>query len=314
MVIIGVAMLEEVAMRRRHGKVYEDYCRRTPFLVPLPRPVRRLVALPCRVLFGKPAPERRREVAAVVSLYTGLLIGASVYFYGGGWTATVNALTPVQRQESRRDDLARRIRAEPTSRAAYFLIARLAREGEAAVDHLVQLLRDEHPVVRGLAAEMLEDRPSPRAVPALIAALADSSVDVRRRAMSALAKVSGTEAVDPIAPLLTDSDRGVRMAAVRWLSELGASQAVDTAMACAGAPEWWVRISCVSALGALRAERALPAILARLDDEEAQVRQAAVVALYRIGSPTAREGLRRATHDPDWEVQVYASEALRRLP
>lgn len=313
MVLIGVAMLEEVAMRHRHGAVYEEYCRRTPFLIPLPQPVRRLFALPCRMLFDKDAPERRGEVAVVVSLYTLLLVGASVTFYGGGWTATVNALTPVERQQSRRDDLARRIRAEPTARAAYFLIERLAREGEPAVDHLVQLLGDEDPAVRGLAAEVLEERPARRAIPALIAALRDSAVDVRRRAMSALAQVAGTEAAAVIAPLLEDPDRDVRLTAVRWLSELGAMQAVDTAMVCASASEWWVRMSCVNALGTLGVERGLPVILARLDDEEPQVRQAAVVALYRIGSPTARTGLQRATGDPDWEVRVYATEALRRL-
>jgi HEAT repeat protein len=82
---------------------------------------------------------------------------------------------------------------------------------------------------------------------------------------------------------------------------------------CAAAAEWWVRVDCLHALGTLRAERSLPAILARLDDQEAQVRQAAVVALYQIGSTAVVEGLRAATNDPDWEVRVYAREALRRL-
>jgi HEAT repeat protein len=60
-------------------------------------------------------------------------------------------------------------------------------------------------------------------------------------------------------------------------------------------------------------ERALPAVVARLHDEEPEVRQAAVVALLRIGAAAAREELRTATSDPDWQVRVYATEALRRL-
>jgi HEAT repeat protein len=306
-------MLEELAMRRRYGAAYEEYCRHTPFLIPLPRGVRRLFALPCRLLFGKDTPDRQREVATIISLYTLLLIAASGYAYGGGWTATVSALTPVGWRERRREELVRRIRADPTSRVAYFLVGRLAREGEPAVEPLLELLRDQHPAVRGLAAEMLADRPSPRATPALVAALRDPSVDVRRRAMSALVKLGDQVAIEPIARLLADPDREIRVAAVRALANLGAAQAVDSAAVCAAAAEWWVRVDCLHALGTLRAERSLPAILARLDDQEAQVRQAAVVALYQIGSTAVVEGLRAATNDPDWEVRVYAREALRRL-
>ena len=32
-----------------------------------------------------------------------------------------------------------------------------------------------------------------------------------------------------------------------------------------------------------------------------------------VGSPLARDALQRATLDEDWEVRVYAAEALRRL-
>jgi protein-S-isoprenylcysteine O-methyltransferase Ste14 len=48
MVIIGVAMLEELKMRRERGEAYESYCRRTPFLFPIPRIVSRIISAPIR--------------------------------------------------------------------------------------------------------------------------------------------------------------------------------------------------------------------------------------------------------------------------
>ena len=62
-VIIGVAMMEELNMRRAHGENYEAYRRRAPFLIPAPAFVERLFATPFRMLFGKGRAERRREVA-----------------------------------------------------------------------------------------------------------------------------------------------------------------------------------------------------------------------------------------------------------
>jgi HEAT repeat protein len=38
-----------------------------------------------------------------------------------------------------------------------------------------------------------------------------------------------------------------------------------------------------------------------------------VVALLKIESPAAGEALMRATQDEDWEVGLYAEEALKQL-
>jgi HEAT repeat protein len=76
----------------------------------------------------------------------------------------------------------------------------------------------------------------------------------------------------------------------------------------------WTRIGGISALGTLGDEQGIPAIAQQLNDEAEGVRREAVVALLRIGSPSARPTLERAADDDDWEVRVYAAEALKRLP
>jgi protein-S-isoprenylcysteine O-methyltransferase Ste14 len=77
MVIVGVALLEEIKMRRERGQEYESYADRTPFLVPLPRAVSAIVALPLRLVLRKKRPEGGAEVAVVVLLYLALLVLAS---------------------------------------------------------------------------------------------------------------------------------------------------------------------------------------------------------------------------------------------
>jgi protein-S-isoprenylcysteine O-methyltransferase Ste14 len=87
MVIVGVALSEEIAMERRMGEAYRSYARTTPFLVPMPSAVRRVLSTPMRLVLGKPRPETGVEVVAVVGVYTALLILLSVPFVVLDWPA-----------------------------------------------------------------------------------------------------------------------------------------------------------------------------------------------------------------------------------
>ena len=70
----------------------------------------------------------------------------------------------------------------------------------------------------------------------------------------------------------------------------------------------------VEALASLGSADAVPLLLERLNDEKAFVRRSAVAALLKIGSPDALEALERASRDDeDWEVRLYAAEALKQL-
>ena len=313
MVIVGVAMLEELNMRRRYGESYEAYRQKTPFLFPVPKFIVRFFALPFRVFYGKEQPERKREVAVVLSLYTVLLIGASAFFYGSGFSKTVEFFTPATKQETKMKELATQLRKHPNRRAKYFIAKRLAAFDDAAVEYFIPLLKDEQAEVRILAAEYLGKIPSQRAVPALVEALGDSVVNVRGYALRSLAKIGAREAAKPMMRLLDDPDEWVRTMAVRSLAELGVEEIADRVIEGLSNPAEWIRIEYINALGMLGTEKGLPAIVERLKDEKPRVRRAAVVALMKIDSPAAREALQQASNDEDWEVRVYATEALKHL-
>ncbi len=305
--------MEELHMRRRHGEAYDRYRRSAPFLLPLPRIVEKFFVLPFRALFKKETPDRKGEVAVVLSLYGVVLIGASAFFYGRGLERTAELITPAERQEARMEAIATQLVDEPNRRAKYFIAGRLAAFGDPAVDYFIPLLENAQVEVRILAADFLSRLPSERAVPALIAALGDSVANVRVNALSALGAIGSAECVETVLGLLEDPEPWVRRAAMRSLAELGVEEIVELAEGPLQDPDKWTRLSTIESLGILGSERAVPLIAAYLDDEDMWVRRSAVVALLKIGSPRAREGLTRALNDEDWEVRLYANEALQRL-
>jgi hypothetical protein len=217
MVIVAVAMLEELRIVRQHGEAYEVYRRGAPFLLPVPRLIARLCALPCRLLFARDRPERPFQVIVVLLCYMSVLVAGSWLFYGGG----ASTLAP-------------------------------ARWRAARAERLVRILRD------------------------------DPGAHIRSAAMQVLAPVGAREMLAPALQELECADAWRRSAATDALGELGATEAV-------------------------------PALAARLADESPVVRRSVVIALLRTDSPAAGVALRAATGDEDWEVRLYAVEAVKRL-
>jgi protein-S-isoprenylcysteine O-methyltransferase Ste14 len=313
LVIIGVAMLEELNMRKRHGDAYETYRRSAPFLFPVPGFVTGLFGLPCRLLFKRREPARRREVAAVVAIYGVLLLGVSGFFYAGGMDRAAAMLSP-ERERNQMAELAAQLVEEPNARAKYFIGLRLVAFGDPAVDFFLPLLENDQAEVRDLAADFLRRIPSDRAVPPLMAALSDPVAGVRGNAVRALGAIGSRECAEPLLRLLDDPESWIRQAAMRSLAHIGVAALLDRAAGTSRDPDMRIRASTVESLGILGSEEGLPLIIERLDDEHPHVRRSAVAALVDIGSPDARDALQRATQDEDWEVRVYAVEALKRLP
>jgi protein-S-isoprenylcysteine O-methyltransferase Ste14 len=314
MVIIGVGMLEELNMSRRFGEEYDRYRRSAPFLFPLPAFVGRIFALPFRLLFGKERPDRKREVAVVVSLYTALLMTVSVLFYGGGLQYLTARLLPAGRREACIERLAAEIREEPNWRRRAVLGERLARSGDGAVEPMLDLLGDEDQELRVLGAQCLPSMRSDRVVPALVGALSDPAADVRSRALRGLASVGDPHCAASVQPLLDDPEIHIRIGAMELLAALGSPAMTGLATELLASPEGWQRSAAADALGALGSPETVPALAARLDDPEPEVRRSVVIALLRIGTPEAREALQAAMRDEDREVRVYVAEALKRIP
>ena len=372
MIIIGVAMLEELKMRKVHGESYESYRWRAPLLIPLPSFIVKVLNLPQRLLFRKDYPERKREIATVLALYTVLFLGISV-FYGGFVSLPERKTDTSDRQV---EELARILKTASNFGEKRRAAGELEKIGEPAMESLIALLNDRHTFVRAYSAEALGGMKSERVVPSLIALLHDSDSYVRRTAAGSLGRTGLYEAIQPLAEALRDQRIDVANAAtsalgkikhpdviplliralrdttlkITWaaagaLGELGAREAIEPIVQCyekmSDCPyhaigdalwklnsdravdvwitgvkkgSWWFsRASCATALGKNKLEVGIGSLEEALKDASAEVRRAAVLALMEFRSEKTINALRGVLEDKDFEVRMYAEEALKKI-
>jgi hypothetical protein len=311
LVIIGIALAEELRMEREHGDEYREYARRTPFLMPLPRFLAVPLALPLHLAQPPGRPRTRVRIALAVAFYAAVLVVLSAI--APGVAALRRADVPVF---AARD--ATIVRLEATAREAKerrprFQAANdLAGLGVRGVAALSRLLGDQDPQVRGFAANALGLAGGAQAVALLAGALRDSSPEVRFSAVRALVKIGEPDVVPPLVTVLADEDRLVRHTAAVGVADLGWAGAVDALMPFMKAPEKWYRAPTAAALGRLRSARAIPELIAAIADEETEVREAAALALGEIGGVAVVEPLTRALRDASPSVRRCAIVALRR--
>jgi protein-S-isoprenylcysteine O-methyltransferase Ste14 len=92
LIIVCIALSEEIRMRREHGQEYERYSSRAPFMLPLPGFLSKLISVPLRLL-RKERPETGWDLVWTFAIYLTLIVLLSLPFVvfgwpsGGGWMA-----------------------------------------------------------------------------------------------------------------------------------------------------------------------------------------------------------------------------------
>jgi HEAT repeat protein/protein-S-isoprenylcysteine O-methyltransferase Ste14 len=257
MIIIGVAMLEEIRMTRIHGETYESYRRRAPFLFPMPRLILNFFNIPLRLMFKKPYPERKREIVAVLAVYTALCLGVSA-FYGG-----LISLPRIETegQKPRIEDLVRTLKDADNRDEKRRAADLLAGMGESAVDPLIVLLKEEDPVVRAYAASALGGTRSERGVLVLIALLNDRDLYVRRSAVESLGRTGSPLAIHPLVESLRDRTKDVGSYAARALGQIGDPEVIPPLIGALEDPAANTTSAAAQALGELRAKEAIEPLI-----------------------------------------------------
>lgn len=314
MVIVAVALVEELNMRKAHGEVYEKYRRSAPFLFPVPGWMERAFALPYGIFFRKERPERKREVVTVVAFYTLLLMAISALFYAGGMAGIRKGLRSHAGEVEVAQALTREMVAETNARRQRHLASVLGEQGEAAVAPLLDVLNRGNPHLWILAAEALERIRSEQAIPALTAGLSSEEENVRSTALEALRAMEEPIPVEHLTPLLDDPAFHVRVGALEALAEQGGPGVLEWGARLLADSDGRGRAEVVDVLGGTGSPEAVPLLANLLSDESEWVRREAVIALIRIGSPEIKPVLLGALSDQDWEIRLYAEEGLKRFP
>jgi HEAT repeat protein len=313
MVIIGVAMLEEVKLLRMHKGKYEIYRQRAPFLFPLPRFLSKLFALPTKLFFKKEYPDRKREVTAVITFYTAVLIISSVFYIN--YTSIIGMVKYgfTQHKSNQVNELVRVLKENPNRRTKDLAASSLGKLGEPAVDSLITLLKHDDAVVREFSALTLGKIKSPRAFEPLVECLSDENANVRSSAVTALGDIRDKRAEQYILPLLDDTKNPIWRNAADALGKIGSENAVDKLIVSLRDSSLITRFISADALGRIASEKAAEPLAKALSDEQVSVRRSVVVALLKIKSEKSIEALKKTLYDEDWEVRFYAAEALRKI-
>ena len=84
LILISVALTEEIKMTKEANKSYLEYRDSTPFMLPLPKSISKMITTPQRILFKKDFPESGKQILCNLVIYLAILVMLSVIFQALG--------------------------------------------------------------------------------------------------------------------------------------------------------------------------------------------------------------------------------------
>ena len=84
-IVVCIALAEEVNMSRRDRDTYLKYKEGAPFMFPVPNSLASLATATVRLLFGKNQPESMKEIIGTFAMYTLIFILLSLPFVLLNW-------------------------------------------------------------------------------------------------------------------------------------------------------------------------------------------------------------------------------------
>ncbi|MDH5482160.1 MAG: hypothetical protein OEY22_04680 [Candidatus Bathyarchaeota archaeon] len=85
LIVICMALDEEINMSKRDRDTYLKYKESVPFMFPVPKFVTSLVTAPIRMMFGKSQPENRKEIIGTFVIYSIIFVLLSLPFVLLNW-------------------------------------------------------------------------------------------------------------------------------------------------------------------------------------------------------------------------------------
>lgn len=89
LILIAVALNEEIDMKNRYNEDYLTYQAKVPFMFPIPKKIKSILLFPMRKMFNKDLPENKKEILVIILFYGGLLILISFFFELFGWDTLI---------------------------------------------------------------------------------------------------------------------------------------------------------------------------------------------------------------------------------
>ena len=189
---------------------------------------------------------------------------------------------------------------------------------ERTVSLLLELLRDEVPEMRQMAAESLGKIGDPRVADSILPLIHDPAAIVRAASLLAMGRMKPTP-TDGVVALVTraleDSDESVRQAAVVAIGEIEpGSRLLEPVVGLLRSSDVTIRRATVRALLQVDSSQWIPVLIRAGRDSDAEVRQGIVAVVGEWGGSAVSPWLReRLVEDPSPAVRAEAAYRLGML-
>ncbi len=151
------------------------------------------------------------------------------------------------------------------------------------------------------------------AVDPLIEALRDKEGTVRKFAATLLGKLGDRRALEPLGMALYDLHHEVGKESAESLARFG-TPAVDLLVGALSHPEMWIRIHAVAALSRIKDPRVTPILLEMLNDPEREVKKQVIAGLGNLKDRRALAALQEiVANRGDRELHALAKQAIEAL-
>jgi len=314
MIIVGICMLEEIKMKEQYGHSYEEYRSGTPFILPLPKWLMWIFKAPMRMVLRKERPEKSKEVAWIILIYTLIFMGLSLFWVDLGVGRSPQEPQLIKNPQRAIDSLLAEISQTDSRRLVSGHFTAFRPLGDAAVDPMIKMLSDDWEVNREFAAMILGDIPSQLAVPHLILSLDDPDQRVRNQAAWSLGDIGSTNATEPLIKKLGQDTLSINKSAIyRALGNIGDENSWEILVQALNSETWYHVTQALASLASISPDKAMPYVYQSLDHDHPQVRRRAVFMLFQDQDAKSIPYLRKMVNDEDFETRFFARQAIRQI-
>ncbi|MCK4569185.1 MAG: HEAT repeat domain-containing protein, partial [Bacteroidales bacterium] len=305
MIIIGLCMLEELKMKEKYGEQYEQYRNRTPFLFPIPKWMRKIIKFPMWLLIRKKRPEKKREVALVITIYTIILMAISLIWVDLGQ----KSVFPLS--ESRRhaeiEILVEELNEPIGWKVRWYKFNELKKYGDLSVTPMIAFLTSDNPENQENAARLIGEMGDTSAIRPLYELLDHPWENVRTCAIRSLAML-GDEKIIPVLTgrLQFETDAFPRAVIYDVLGNMQAREAWGILVDGSMNNEPWARLSAVKAMAKIYPDSTAQYLTPLLSHEHSWIRSDAAAVANQIQDEETLPYLEKLLNDDNYDIRFFA--------
>jgi hypothetical protein len=312
MIIIGMCMLEEIRMREKYGKQYDRYREGTPFLFPLPGWLKRIIKFPMWLMIKKRYPEKKRDVALVVTVYTIILIGLSLFKadIGIGNVFPLNA----DKRHAAITSLAEELRQPMNWRLREHKFNELYEYGDMAIPYIISFLSDSIPENQENAAKLAGLTGDTIAIRPLRTLLSHPWENIRVKAIHSLVQLE-TPGMENILldQLKVEPGGHPRNVIYASLASINAQNSWEVLRDGASQNDPWACLAAVKAMAKLYPDSTAKYLVPLLKSESKYLVNDAVAIAMIISDELTLPYLEKLLDDDNYEIRFFARQAIREI-